>query len=151
MQYPLCTLINNSNSFFYSVFLQHCKTDTFTDSDKFVITTHFLGVHFDVDAIYIGNKATITELIHAVKNTIRTLSEYKPRNNVRVYVHWPDFGVLNNVLCTIAETTANDLVYVKCMQPKMLSVAYNCLNSALVTPLLLCAMFDCYHFKHLKV
>lgn len=150
MKTPLCTLINNSCSFFYSVYLEHCKIHMFSDDEHMAITTQFLGVHYDTKAIYIANCSNLLELKAAVKQSIHTLGQICPNSNTRIYVHWPEFQQLNQILCNIASEILHETIFVKCMQPKMINVASRCLDARTVTPLMLSAMFNCYHLKHLE-
>ena len=149
MKSPLCTLINNSCSFFYSVYLEHCKSHIFTGSEYVAVTSHFLDVHYDTNAIYITNSQSLQEVEASITRCVENLRKYCPDSHTRIYIHWPDFELLNNALCAIATSITNETILVKCMQPKMIDVATRCLDKHTVTPLMLSAMFDCYRLKHL--
>ena len=67
---PLCTIVNGSASYFFSMFLNHTGNFVFTDSQKLSIMKAFVSVEFNVEAIYITNCHTQSELVLKLQTTI---------------------------------------------------------------------------------
>lgn len=147
---PLCTIVNGSASYFFSVYLRHTSNFIFTGPQRMDIMKAFVSIKFDTDAIYITDCSTIEDLKDTLRSTILKLHAKRPFQHTTIYCHWPDFFQLNYAMKEVAMESSH-LIHCKFMEEKMASVAYNCLSPETVSAAGLKAMFMCYSSKHLGV